>query len=621
MPQEISPKAFQQEVQRGYEQLRNFRKARQLFVRQYVGPYYNRVRGDMGDEALNMIFNAVRVLVPNIVMNFPAHKVESKFLAYKDYADLLSLALSHHDKVSKIRDIYRRVLVDAVFTLGVMKTGLCESDSVYALNEQDRLDPGKIFTEAVDFDNFVVDPNAREHLFRDAAFMGDRIRVPRQTLLDSGLYRNDLIENLPAYDANTNKNPKAGDFTKSSRATPTGQWLDEVEICELWVPSANALVTVPGSGDVTLDDFLRVDDYYGPDAGPYTLLALTPPVPGNPLPVPMVGVWHDLHYLGNKIFKKISDQAQRQKDVLGYKRAAVDDAKSVVESQDGDAIAMDDPDGAKVYSFGGQQPSNEQHLEHLKAWFNQLAANPEQLAGMRFDANSATQANLMQQNAAVGLEDMKDLVYQAAEAEAAKRAWYLHTDPMIQLPLIRRVDVPSPPLVVNGQIIPMPPQKQDEQVILTPEARQGDWVDFMFTIIPNSMGRRDANSQFAEAMDFAVKILPAVAQAAQAFQLLRIPFDPQAFIIRMAKDRGIEWMEEVFADPNFRLRMMQIMAMGPQPEGSKGTLPNANAGLNPILQNGQPGQVMEGSVPEETAFNQQAQAGAAEPQAALKAGM
>lgn len=619
MPQEISPRSFQREVHRGYKQLANFRKARQMFVRQYVGPYYNRTRGVVGDEALNMIFNAIRVLVPNIVMNFPTHKVESKFLAYKPYAELLELALAHHDKVSNIREIYRRVLVDAIFTLGIMKTGLCESDSIYALNETDRLDPGKLFTEAVDFDNFVVDPNSREHLFRDAMFVGDKIRVPRQTLLDSGLYKNDLLEQLPSLDETQARTQKVGDLSKSGASNSMTKWLDEVEVCELWVPSANVLVTVPASDEVTVEDFLRVDDYYGPDSGPYTLLALTPPVPGNPLPVPTVGILYDLHFLINKIGKKIVDQAQRQKDVLGYKRTAADDAKSVIEAEDGDSVAMDDPDTAKVYSFGGQQRSNELHMESLRTWFNQLAANPEQLAGMRFDANSATQASLMQQNAAVGLEDTKDLVYQAAETEAAKRAWYLHTDPMIQLPLIRRAEIPQPPLIVGGQTYPMPPTRQDEQVMLTPEARQGDWLDFMFTIVPDSMGRRDSNSRFAEAIDFAVKIMPAAASTAQACQAMGIPFNLQAYIIRMAKERGITWMEEVFDDPNFRLQRMQILSMGPSAEASKGTLqPNAGVGLNPILQNGQPGQVMAGAPSPETAFRQDAQAGAAEPQAALK---
>jgi hypothetical protein len=63
-------------------------------------------------------------------------------------------------------------------------------------------------------------------------------------------------------------------------------------------------------------------------------------------------------------------------------------------------------------SFGGQQNSNEVHLMQLQSWFNMMAGNPQQVGGQAIDAKSATAATLLQQNAGIGLEDMKDLVYQ-----------------------------------------------------------------------------------------------------------------------------------------------------------------------------------------------------------------
>jgi hypothetical protein len=60
-----------------------------------------------------------------------------------------------------------------------MKTGLAQSDSVYALDETDQIDAGTIYTERVDFDNFIVDPASKEHLFRDARFMGDKMCTSR----------------------------------------------------------------------------------------------------------------------------------------------------------------------------------------------------------------------------------------------------------------------------------------------------------------------------------------------------------------------------------------------------------------------------------------------------------
>jgi hypothetical protein len=637
MPTDLDPKKVQEHAHQGVRRLSNFRNARIMFLRNYVGQYYDQDRGEVGGEALNLIFNAIRSLLPNIVMSYPEHNVRSRYVAYKDYAELLSLALSQHDQETRIADVYRRAITDAIFTLGILKTGIAESDTVYAIDSDDQVDTGQVYTEAVDFDNFVVDPYARDHLFRDAAMMGDRICVPRQTLLESGLYDNALIERLPSAGKNAGGNNKEASSLSMKQLQPSSENLqDEVEIIELWLPDAEAVVTIPGDESVKFKDYLRADDYYGPDEGPYTLLALTPPVPGNPLPVPAVGVWNDLHTLSNRMAKKVIDQAERQKDVVGYRRAAADDAQEALDAGDGDAIAMDDPEGISVHSFGGQKNSNEQHLGQLMGWFNMMAANPQYTSGQSSSADSATEARILSNNANVGLEDMKGLVYDMSAREARKRAWYFHTDPLIDVPLIRREHVPPQyELTDSGPMMMEPGRIEDRQVRLTPEARQGDFLDFHFDIEPESMGRKDQATRFQEFMDFATKIMPATMSAAQTAQALGIPFSAKQFLIKAAKERGIEWMDEVFYDPEFQQQMMAQMMQLPGPEGSQGQMQkskqpspmNANAGpqdqtddlMTQILQNGQPGGVQNSPSPGQQE-RQQSQAAANPYQSLLKRG-
>lgn len=620
--QEVSPKKLQQAVNRGFERLANFRGARMHFLNEYTGAYYDKTTGTVGDNALNMIFNAVRVLLPTMVMNFPKHTIVTPYLQSKQYANLLALALDQHDMKIKIRDTYRAAIVDAIFTLGVLKTGLCASDSILAMDDLEaHIDPGTVYTEKVDFDNWVVDPNSREHMFKDAAFMGDRITVPRHTLLESGLYNNDLIEKLPQMNANNDRDKRAASLSmRNIHMEENADFEDDVEIVELWVPSANAIVTVPGGKDVIFDDYLRIDDYYGVKEGPYTLLSLTPPVPGNPLPIPMVGIWNDLHVLSNRMAKKIIEQAERQKDITAYKRAASDDAKELQNAGDGEAIAVEDPDSVKVLSFGGQQHSNENHLASLQAWFNMMAGNPEQVGGQHIDAKSATAANILSQNAGVTLEDMKDMVYIMAADEARRRAWYFHTDPLMQIPLVNRQKMPGQITIdpMSGMPTLMPPAMQDVQVILTPEARSGDFIDFMFKIEPESMGRVDSKVRLNQAYDFAQKILPAAMAAAQICQMLMQPFDVATFIIRMARDAGIEWMEEVFFNPQLQQEMQQRMMMGPQAPQSKGQLGPPSGMMDQIMQNGQPASVMGGQPSPMEAQRQGAQQGANDSQGLIK---
>jgi hypothetical protein len=71
--------------------------------------------------------------------------------------------------------------------------------------------------------------------------------------------------------------------------------------------------------------------------------------------------------------------------------------------------------------------------------------------------------------------------------------------------------------------------------------------------------------------------------------LLGLPFDVAQYIIRMAEDRGIDWMGDVFYSPDFQSMLMQQQQLGPSAENSKGQPGSPNPD---ILQNGQPGGVM-----------------------------
>lgn len=614
---EISPQKFMETVQRGAKRLQQFRAARVHFINQYVGPYYDKVEGAIGTNAINLIFNAVRVLVPTMVMNFPKHTIQTPYLQSREYANLLGLALDQHDMQIDIRNTYRKVIVDAIFTLGILKTGLAQSDSVYVFDDElgsNTIDNGSVYTDSVDFDNFVIDPSSKDYLFRDASFMGDKITVPRQMLLDSGFYNNELIERLPRADDDTRRGEKAEDASmRNIEKEENAELQDSVEIYEIWVPAANAVVTVPGSRDVSFKDYLRVADYYGVKEGPYTLLTLTPPVPGNPMPIPMVGIWYDLHVLANRMAKKVVEQAERQKDIIGYKRSSADDAEEMKDAGDGEAVALDDPDGVKTYSFGGQQNSNVNHLQSLENWFNQMAGNPSQVGGQNIEAHSATAANILQQNSGIGLEDMRDMVYQMAASEARKRAWYFHTDPLIQVPLTKRQKTMLP---VPGAEWMLAPQMQDVQIILTPEQRSGNFVDYTFTIEPESMGRVDSKVRLQQEMAFAQQVLPAAATAAQIMMALGQPFDVLAFLTRMAKDMGITWLDEVLYSPQLQQQLLMQQMAGPQDPGKMAGQPNPGL-AGAILQNGQPGQVM-GNPQVGQNQNQMSQTGANDSQQLIK---
>lgn len=587
---EVTAKKLYRAVQLGEERLRNFRSSRLLFLREYAGQYYDRDHATIGNEPLNLIFSAISTLVPNLVTSFPKTVVTSKFLMYRGYAELLGLGLDYLAKEINLRDELRRWIVDSLFVMGIIKTGIATSDDLVTFSDDIRIDAGRPYAQVVDFDDYILDPAARR--IEEASFVGHRVRVPRQMLLDSGLYKNDLVENLTS--AGQDPYQRREVETISQHELTPAQIVhlqDLVDVREVWVPAAKAIVTIP-AGQAVYDDYMRISDYDGPDTGMYTYLALTPPLPNNPLPIAPVGIWYDLHVAANKMAKKIMEQAERQKDILGYKPSAADDAQEIVDAGDGEAIGLMDPEAAKVFSFGGQQKSNEEHLMQLSYWFNLATGNTDQLAGNRSNANTATQANILQGNASVRVEDMRDLVYLGTKHIQEKLAWYLHTDPLIALPLIKRTPIPAQTVMSPMGPMIIPPKMHEQQMILSPETREGEFIDFNFEIEEKSMSRMDPAVRLQKALLFAAKVLPSAAQAAMVCQQMGVPFSFSKFVIRMAKELDLEWMDEVFYDPNFQAQMLNLMNSSPKPDNNKPMMANGpGGGMAAIQQNGQPANV------------------------------
>ena len=79
----------------GYRRLKSFREARYNFLSEYSGHYYDNADAavTVGEEPINLIYNAVRVIVPNIVMSNPKAEVIPNRIEYRDYANMLAQAL------------------------------------------------------------------------------------------------------------------------------------------------------------------------------------------------------------------------------------------------------------------------------------------------------------------------------------------------------------------------------------------------------------------------------------------------------------------------------------------------------------------------------------------------
>jgi hypothetical protein len=547
-----------------------------MFIKEYVGSYYRNEAGLTGEEPLNLVFHNIRAMVPTLVMRNPINKVVTPILQNRPYAELLSLGLNTINKQMKLDKILRGWVTAALFGWGIIKVGLCAKGEFLEFGDM-RVDPGQIYAALIDLDMFVLDPLCRS--LEEALFQGHRTMVPRQLLLDTEGYDHDEVAKLP---------PTRSIFRPDYIANMTRKFIgmyqqismqDMVDVVELYVPESNVIVTIPDPYQTYSHKYIGVVDYEGPKEGPYVHLSFTPPVPGNPFPVAPVSMWFDLHRMANRMLSKIMDQADRQKDVLVYNPAQADEAQEIVDARDGDSVMSTNPEGVKVISYGGQERNNEIMLNQLQMWYNYISGNPDATTGNMTAAtkgsqDTATRAQIMQANAGITVEDAKGILYDATAEVNRRFAWYLHYDPFINLPMIKRTT-----------------DNQEMQVSLTPEQRCGEFDQFNFEIVARSMSPVDPGARAKALLDFCSTVLPAAVASAMQMMQLGQQFNLQLYLGTVAEEMGIsDLLAGIFEDPLFIQKMQLMVTLGIKDPG-KGTysgggesgLPNTMAG---ILQNG-----------------------------------
>lgn len=586
MPQLVTPQRLQRAISRGFDRVENFRKARYMFMEEYVGAFYD--RADPGRATpLNLIFKAVSILVPHLVAKNPQSDIRSRFSSYLGYAEMLSLAADDVCEEIDLAHTLRLTIIDAIFGMGIIKTGQALANQTWQDPDGMGVNMTQPYADRVDLDDLLFDPVCRD--LREASIIGNRVRVRRSFLQESGLYDPDLIERLPGImdnDIARGKEVSRLSLGKNRRDRDINDLDDYVDLVETWVRDDNVIVTTP-FGDKHLDDYLRVVDYDGPDSenGPYHFLGFHW-APNNPFPVPPAGIWYDLHVMANDHAAKAERQARRSKEVLVYGRVAADDAQEIVDADDGDSVAVDNPDQVKSVRYGGAMDDVYKHLGWIDMKFAESGPGDfNQLGGEVSNADTATQANILQAAATIRVGDMKDIIYSFTSKVVKDIVWYIHTDPLIEKPLAKRLP--------GGEQITM---------ILTPEARKGDFLDFTFKIKSESMERENPTMRSQKLTQFVQTVVPTAIQTFLQLHAVGLGhfFNFVKFISINAKLQQIDNFDAVWGDPEFQITlgqaMQQAMMMqaqsvgmvgpgraGPSPDGSV-SIKGGGAGVVPRYQ-------------------------------------
>jgi len=153
-----------------------------------------------------------------------------------------------------------------------------------------------------------------------------------------------------------------------------------------------------------------------------------------------------------------------------------------------------------VISLGGVKQDNYRSTDFFHAIFERIAGNPSTLGGLQAKAPTLGQEQMLYANASARVNDMRNIVVHDACSKVLERmAWYLWTDPIREHASTIRF-----------------PGGLEMPVKWTPDLREGDFLDYNFSISAYSTGRDSPEMQYRRLMEVIQSVVLPLSSLAEA---------------------------------------------------------------------------------------------------------
>ncbi len=449
-------KRLKRAVEEDRRQLKDPLAHRKAIIDQIEGSHHGSKKGPA--VPINMLGMFVGVYQRLLAPNAPKTLVTTLFRELRSLAADLTVALNMVLDTIDYGRTLNMVVFDALVGFSVTKTG-----------RGDFYNPDQPFADRIDPDDWVMDMTAREQ--RAWAYAGHRYELPLDFVRNSDMFNPAMRDEIhpmqmPRPDASGEDRVSGGHDE---------QYEKRVELWDLWIPRDNVIVTLLSGDDglPTGDAALREVEYDGPDGGPFDMLGYFD-LPGSSLPLAGVAHIQDLHGHGNDLWLKLQDQSARQKSIGVTGRRGANDARLVTEAKDGVMLALDDPNATKELSYGGIDQSNFAMFLKTYDLFNLMSGNLEVLGGLSTGADTLGQEELLAGAAGKRPADMAERTILHSKKVVEKLAWYLLTDPQLDMQFDKQV---------TGTRLKIPVQLRAQDL----QDNQADYARFNFGIDVYSM--------------------------------------------------------------------------------------------------------------------------------------
>jgi hypothetical protein len=526
-----------------YQNLQPFREKRMEALRQFVGEHYE-YAGEAYDSRYiaNMMELAVNVWARLLVPREPQCEITANVASLTPMADNLSLAINHVLNEIDFEDAAKRFVVSGLFGIAALRVGYEPSGKV-SLHGQD-FDLGQPYIENIDLDWLVYDTRAPR--WGALQFMGSGALVPLEIVRGCGLYPKEITDNLAPI-TQTLTNDGGDDRANSlSNQNYVGQgFLDEIEIWQIYLPLHRQILTLAKNqtGFQGAIELSRVP-WTGPEEGPYTILSFSD-VPGNLYPNPPVNTLITINEAINRLLRKVVNQGEARKILAAVVNGDDELIDTLRMAQEGDFVSMSAQTVINPLAVGQVDPQAHGLAVKLQSDANYLAGNLDALGGLSAQSGTASQDQMLFQNASVRIAEMGSRASKAMKKAFRKVGWYLFHDPLIQIPISKRIVVEGLDPITIETVFQSPRFERLLNGDFGWEAQEADFYQFNFTISVYSQMEDTPMAKLSRLKAFIADFLIPLQPFAQQ---QGINVNAGALLKTAAKFMGIPQLEESILD-------------------------------------------------------------------------
>jgi hypothetical protein len=532
-------------VRRSREVLRKFREERRNAIQSFVGLHYSD-DGAKNPVYLNVLAQYVRIVGRNLISKSPRVMYSTFSHPHKPAVEIMERWANREIERMKVATTLARVATDGLFSIGILKVGIASPMEAVRFSWQ--LKAGSAYMEAVDLDDFAVDPHCRD--FSQATFIGHRLRCPLDVARKMPGFKPRQRKNLVAdrdQPYNHQGDAKASTIGRGELAGDDEEFIDHVTLWEFYLPQFGLLVTFhddditgpsmeAGGGDV---EPLEVKKYVGPPNGPYHILGFQV-VPSNPMPKGPIMDLVDLHEALNRTMRKAVRQTDRMKEVTAIQANSTEDGNRIVKANDGEMVNVVNPQAVSKIISGGALPQIDGMAVRLEQAFDKQAGNLALLGGLAAQSKTATQDKMLNENSSAGVVDLQETMTQFV-AEALKSvAWLWWHDPFKKMRALYHA--PANPDV--STMLELHPRLQAGEKPDGKIRREADWDDLDVKVDPYSLRHQTPEQRSAKLMQLVQQLVLPMAQLLQA---QGIQIDMNKLLEKVARYEDMPDLGEILA--------------------------------------------------------------------------